>query len=297
MLFLNSSKTAHACGVYQYGKRLLHILQKRLIVNYQEVETKEEYVQCVTNCKDPIVIINYHSSLFPWFTKEMENITTAKYYYIYHESGLPEGVLPSQVLNTDPTATYGIPLPRPIFLPKTVSQKSTNIICPKIGSFGFGFANKNFPKIVSMVQEQFDWAIIYLHIPFSYYGDKEGVSAVSISQQCKDIIRKPGIQLYVTHDFVTDETLSEFLSSNDLNIFLYEEGEGRGCSSVLDFAVGVNTPIAVSNSQMFRHIYDDSICAYKRPFIDIILEDPIYIKSFREKWSHTNLTRVFASLL
>lgn len=297
MLFINSPHKTHACGVYQYGKRLVTILQKQLIVQYKEVETQEEYIHSISNCGDSIVVINYHVSLFPWLTRDMERTKDLKYYYIYHESGLPNGVLPHQVLNTDPTSSYGIPIPRPLFLQETACMKNKNIACPKIGSFGFGFTNKNFPKIVSMVQEQFDRAMIHLHIPFAYHGDKDGGIATSTSQQCRDILYKPGIDLVITHNFITDEELIEFLSSNDLNIFLYVEGEERGCSSVLDFALGVNTPIAISNSQMFRHIYNDSINAYKRPLIDIMLDSPHYIQSFRDKWSHAEIAKVFSSLI
>ncbi len=38
---------------------------------------------------------------------------------------------------------------------------------------------------------------------------------------------------------------------------------GRGLSSVIDYAISVKKPIGISNSNMFRHIYSDEICLYK----------------------------------
>jgi len=43
---------------------------------------------------------------------------------------------------------------------------------------------------------------------------------------------------------------------------MYDKCENRSISSVIDYAISVNTPIGISNSLMFQHIYNDDICLY-----------------------------------
>ena len=53
-----------------------------------------------------------------------------------------------------------------------------------------------------------------------------------------------------------------FLSKNDLNIFLYEHQGNRGISSATDWAIAVKRPLAVTKNSMFRHLFHcyPSIC-------------------------------------
>lgn len=60
------------CGVYQYGKRLHHILQtyQEIGYEYQEVETEQEYYQLMDNHHYNAVIYNYCPPTMPWLNEQ-----------------------------------------------------------------------------------------------------------------------------------------------------------------------------------------------------------------------------------
>ena len=92
----------------------------------------------------------------------------------------------------------------------------------------------------------------------------------------------------IIHDFLDDNDILYFLSKNTINVFLYDYMHGRGISSTIDFALSVDTPLAISDSYMFRHIYDDSICLYKTSFQDCMSNSMSIITKFRDIYSHKN---------
>ncbi|MEJ7829575.1 MAG: hypothetical protein WKF91_15300, partial [Segetibacter sp.] len=66
---------------------------------------------------------------------------------------------------------------------------------PVIGSFGFATPGKGFDKIVRLVQEEFDEAIINFNIPYAKYGDESGLNARKIADECRILVKKASIQL------------------------------------------------------------------------------------------------------
>ena len=80
-----------------------------------------------------------------------------------------------------------------------------------------------------------------------------------------------------------------FLDSTDLNIFLYDyvkPDNNVGISSVIDFALSVDTPIAISNSYMFRNIYNDNICLNKNSITHCIFNSNAHLDKYRREYSH-----------
>ena len=75
-------------------------------------------------------------------------------------------------------------------------------------------------------------------------------------------------------------------------MFMYDRMQGRGISSALDHALSVNVPIAISNSYMFRHIYNDSICADINSLEQIRQQLP-YLDQFKEKYSKDSILKWF----
>lgn len=277
ILFINSAEKR--CGVYQYGLRLYRSVKDHMPMDYVEVATLDEYRAAVAGRSR--VIVNYYHSLFPYLNNSTQD-EAIKFYYIYHESiftDLREGL----TLNVDPTHPEGIP--RPIAYNDNTVYSTSDLNNPVIGTFGFGFQNKEFEKVVDLVQSQFDTATIRMQMPGAYWGDANSDQARWCGELCRSRVTKPGIRVHVTHDFMSDEDLFGFLSSNDLNIFLYPAYTGRSCSSVIDYALGVNRPLAISDSDMFRHIYSDAICAYKTPLRTIIANGPVVNAAFQAKWS------------
>ncbi|MFA6006943.1 MAG: hypothetical protein WC764_04450, partial [Candidatus Paceibacterota bacterium] len=123
-----------------------------------------------------------------------------------------------------------------------------------VGSFGFATPKKGFERIVEKVQEEFDEAIIRLNMPSADFGDTDGARARAIAERCRKSIYKKGIRLEISHEFFNKEQLLGFLAGNSMNVFMYEDTGGRGISSVLDNALAVKRPVAVTRCPMFRHV-------------------------------------------
>jgi hypothetical protein len=300
VLFINH-KIAN-CGVYQYGKRLYDILKTDENINYiyNEIDSYEEYIALLT--LDYVAIIyNYHCSTIPWLNhaniqRRVKNIG------IPHESAMDMFDI---ICNIDPTIqeTYNhYALPRPIY------ENYINSMCeddtnekqfinaykdsglPIFGSFGFGFDNKGFDRIIRTVNEQYDHAIIKFVIPIAYY-DPDPMRVHKMKQICMNTNKKEGIIVMITHDFFTNEDLLRFLKSNTMNIFLYDYMGGRGISSTIDYALSVKVPLGISDSFMFRNIYSDKICIYKRPICEIMEESVGYCDNFLKLYSHENVRK------
>lgn len=285
VLFFNHC--VKACGVYQYGKRLSNILIKSEDIKfiYVEIESNEEYIVACQSFRHDAIIYNFHASTLPWL-----NINTIQKIKpnicINHES---HHDCFDFCINISPLDGNGIPRP---LLPKLSIQNVENII-PIIGSFGFGFNNKGFDKIIKYVNEQYDEAIIRLNITNPHFGDGNNRTI----EMCNNVSRKPGIQVIITHDFMTDDQLLNWLSQHTINLFLYDTMYGRGPASVIDYALAVDVPIGISDSYMFRHLYHDEICVYKTPIKDIIKNGLSIVNQYKEEWSHDNLRNKMCNYL
>lgn len=295
ILFINHKEKQ--CGVYQYGYRIAMILQKSTAYNfiYCEVEHEIEFDDLIWEHSPIAVFYNYHIATMGWVNDFiLEEYPDIKHYGIYHEGNDAMKISFDYYLNTDSTTLdvrNKFSLPRPLFEDFQMEYVKNSV--PIIGSFGFGFNNKGFERLCSMVNEQFDEAVIRLHIPFSHYGDSEGHSARGIVSKCVELLTKPTINLVATHDFLSDHEVLDFLAQNTLNAFLYDEMPNRGLSSVIDYALSVNVPIAITNTDMFRHIKNTypSIVIENTSLKDIIEAGTIPLKQYKNMWSNDNLIK------
>jgi hypothetical protein len=291
ILFLNHK--IKNCGVYQYGLRLYEILQDEKYI-YSEIDSYEEYKNIITRSSlITHIIYNYHQSTMPWLNnytiqKRVKNIG------IPHES--PHNLF-DIICNIDPNAPESIhtqikrySLPRPIY--ESFETKTNAFIdmhkdsgLPIFGSFGFGFQNKGFHKMVEMINQQYDNAIIKLVIPIAHF-DPDPFTVERMKHMCFQKNIKPGIILLITHDFFSTNEILTFLQSNTMNIFLYDQMYGRGISSAIDYAISAKKPIGISNSHMFRNVYSDELCLYKYK-IDYCLKQST--SKYLKEYSHENM--------
>lgn len=293
ILFFNHKQKQ--CGVYQYGYRTGSILTKSTKFNfvYCEVESEAEYLSLMHTHNPVAVFYNYHPSTMSWFGNDcIVRFNKAIHFGLHHEGSEPGIRFNGGCIVLDSTFkdTHDhFAVPRPLIEGVEVTYKQNDI--PVISSFGFGFGNKGFGRLVKMVNDQFDEAIIRLHIPFAYYGDRNGDSVRSIYPGCQNEVKKPGIKLVITNDFMTDAELLNWLAASNLNAFLYDEMPGRGLSSVIDYALSVNVPLAITKTHMFRHIVNTSpsICVEDRSLKDIIQSGAGALQQYRERWSNQKL--------
>lgn len=287
ILFLNHTK--EKCGVYNYGKRIYDIWKKSNNYNfiYKEVGNLDDYLNIDFN-NYKIIIYNYCGPTMPWLTN---STITKKCFNIgmLHES---YGHI------FDSTIDVSGDVPRPIFdtIPTTINSTNDEIInflnygindsIPIISSFGFGYQFKGFDKIIKYANEQFEKVIIKIIMPFNDFGDSDGINAKYVANLCNVVNTNPNIKLMIIHDFLDDNDILYFLNKSTINIFLYDTQFGRGFSSTIDFALSVNVPLGISDSYMFRHIYNDEICVYKNYINNIIQKGTNYVIENRNKYSH-----------
>jgi hypothetical protein len=314
VLFLNHKSIK--CGVYQYGKRVYDIIKNTKNINYIyfEIQNLQEYNDILnTNLDMDYIIYNYHTATMHWLNNN--NISkTHKNICIQHD--LDEYDFFDIILRLDITLTECPPIkyniPRPIYenvneitknylstnnnFNNFLNYKESNVIT--IGSFGFGSNHKGFDKIIELVSNQYDNAIIKLLIPLSDFGPKE-YEINHILNLCKSKLTKPGIKVLTFHEFITNTELLMFLNNNDINLFLYDSIVSHNCglSSVIDYAISVDKPFGISNSNMFRHIYNSEIDVYKNSINNIINLSNFYNKKFQKEYSNENLINKIKNVL
>ena len=174
-------------------------------------------------------------------------------------------------------------VPSKLNVKEFIEYREENV--PIFGSFGFGFNRKGFDKIIQLINNQYDNAIIKLVMPHA----ETCPSDENIINRCIGNITKAGIKLMVTHDFFDENDILLFLQSNTMNIFMYETHQSAGVSSVIDYALSVKIPIAISDASWFRHIYSDEICVYKRSIKDILNTSRSYCEQYLDIFSNDRL--------
>jgi len=290
------------CGVYQYGRNVADALRKskKYSFIYAECSGVKEFLSIVDSAMPAAIIYNYHPyppSTLPWLKKRIIRKIKVPHIDIMHEAtqqvtDSAGGSFFQYHIAPDPTLLLKNPI---VYKTGRLIPKYLNINdlpeIPTIGSFGFGTAGKGFETLISTVQKEFDEAIIRLHIPFAAFGDSDGSEARTIAKRCKELIVKPGIELMLSHDFLGQEQLLDFLAKNSINAFFYEKNKGRGISSVIDYALAVQRPIAITKSNMFRHIYSTcpSICIEDANLKEIMNNGFEPLLQYCREWNEENL--------
>ena len=167
---------------------------------------------------------------------------------------------------------------------------------PTFGTFGFGFVDKGFPRIIQAVQQQYDHAVIRMHIASNKFGSTD--EAQQRVTECLNLINKPGISLVATHNLISPQELLQFLGQNTANIFLYHNMY-RGISSTIDYALAVRRPIIISKSYMFRHIWEaqPSILFEEKSIPEIVANGFTPLEPFMQAWHPQNLANELTAII
>lgn len=332
VLFVTHKKAQ--CGIYEFGQNIFNVLKNSGLYKFVKVECSSlnDLTLEIDKHSPSLIIYNYHPSVLPWVATKVaprlyrNNIISIPIHQI--------GIIHEITQNIADTATiyrrkylpgtriklsnslfdfYIAPDPT-LLLRNSKVYKTGRLIpeyqnnfplpaIPTIGSFGFGTPKKGFEKIVTIVQQEFDEAIIRFNIPSADFADKEGINAKLIADKCRSLLTKPKITLNITHDFLTDNEVLDFLAQNTINVFLYEDTGNRGVSSAIDNALAVKRPVAISDSTMFRHLFDviPSISISNNSLPTIIGNTFAPLQKHYNEWNAENLLweyeRIVSSIL
>jgi hypothetical protein len=303
VLFVSHKKKQ--CGIYQYGKNIAQALEgsKKYAFIYGEAESESEFQALLKAHRPAALIYNYYPATMPWFTEQLAASINVPQGGLMHEvtqqtANDADNALFDFHICPDPTLQTSNPI---VFKTGRLIPRYINFTplpsVPTIGSFGFGFPDKGFERVVALVQQEFDHAKIRFHIPFNDNPlvETDGHLGRATAERCRQLIHKPGIALEISHDFLDMRGLLDFLAGNSLNIFLYDEAKDRGISSTIEHALAVQRPLAISRCGMFRHVIDasPSIIATESPLAQIISNGIAPLIGFYGDWNVGNLVKQY----
>ena len=318
------------CGVYEFGNNVFNAIASSSIYKFYKIECDDidELKEGIAACKPKAIIFNYHPSVMPWlcskvskgvYKNNIAEIDVIKLGIIHevtqHIADTATGytnkiILGASQKKLNSLFDYYIAPDPTLLLKNSIVYKTGRLIIEYtrpvqelnelvFGSFGFATPKKGFEKVVEKVQEEFDNATIKLNIPPADFGDEKGENAKLIAKNCRALVKKPGIKLEISHDFLSHNQLLDFLSSNTLNVFMYEDKNGRGISSATDSALAVKRPIAISRCLMFRHILEiePSVCVEDNSLRIILSNGFAPLEKVVREWSKEVLTWEYERIL
>jgi tetratricopeptide (TPR) repeat protein len=307
MVLIISHKKSQ-CGVYQYGVDIANSLKKSKVHDfvYAECSSQSELHEAIVRYNPKVIIYNYHPATMPW----LDGCITRHYHIcqlsIIHEVTQENADNATQevfdgFLCPDPTLKENHPyvFKTARLIPPFCNYQNMPDI-PTIGSFGFGFSNKGFERLIDIAQKEFDSVRIRIHMPFNDIVDINGEThAIKTAERCRRMVTNKNAELQINHSYLSKEELLEFLAGNTLNAFFYDTLNGRGISSVTDSALAVRRPIAITKSGMFRHIWNaaPSICIEDSDLKTIIRNGIAPLVPFYNDWSEANFIRRYEEII
>lgn len=300
IVFLNSSSGAPRCGVYQMGKRIGRTLVEHLGAHYCAGDANAAVAALRVYTVPRVVVYNWHPWTMPWAEELVRQFPNHKHVGLVHEmsAAAPHGgaeTFPYRMV-CDPTfpANNQTTFRSVRHVPRYDGRPPQNARFT-VGSFGFAGGHKLFPAMVKKVSEAFVAPLVRLHIPYAYYVDGTGELARGYEHACRAKLSQ-GAELEITHDFLDEDALLDWLGGNDLNVFFYEKNVGSGASSSLDYAIAVRRPIAVNGSYMFRHVHDP-LGKYPETDLATSARNASVVERLYREWSPERLAGDYKAML
>lgn len=299
-LFINTQKAV--CSIHESGLMVYNCIKEsqNYTLDYLELSPASLGIPADYN----FYLFNYHFSTTGWLdTKSVKKLPGLKGTIILE-------VLPNDPFVycspfdfdfycvLDPSMTFKhkkvFVFPRPLDEyngPLSVQENTF----PVIGTFGFATKGKGFEHVVGAVNKEFERAIIRINIPHGTYTDPSHHYALKLAEQCRSL-SKSGVEVQVTHKFMSKEDLIYWCSENTLNCFLYDR-DMPGLAATTDQAITSERPLAISNNPTFRHIMK-----YLEPYPKQSLKDSIrnsaeLVKKMKADWSAGSFLSRFEKML
>jgi len=185
-------------------------------------------------------------------------------------------------------------------LPPTTTHVYEDGDKPIIGFQGFGPPHKGIARLAHKVQEEFDEAILRLHIPFGYYVDfvNNYDTPNARVQEVKSIITKPGIELQVSHELMETDEVVDWLAHNTINCYFYDYLDGAGIASSPDYALAARRPIALAHSHQFRNFWNTpEIFIENKTIKEIIAQGTAPLDKYYAAYSPESVYRDYTAML
>jgi hypothetical protein len=298
------------CGIHQYGVNIWNALFK---------SRKHAYIYCecsgdlqlqgyIKSIRPSAIIYNHYPATMPWLTPTVTRRYTVPQLGIMHEvtqesADNATNELFDYHLCPDPTLIENNPICRKTkrLIPPYINHKPYPAI-PTIGSFGFGFSDKGFERLVTYVQDNLDDAAINLLMPDNHIvGKRIELNPKLTAKRCRELVRKPRITLNINHGFLSHVELLDFLAGNTINCFLYDVEKHKGISSTVEQALAVHRPIALTRCGMFRHMFSAPVFIEDLPLWEIVNQGIEPLKPFYREWSEqafiNDYDRIIGSIL
>jgi hypothetical protein len=286
------------CGIYQYGYNIHKALKKseKFEFVYVECQNKKDLVKSIRSNEPTVIIYNHYPATMPWLNTKITQQFNMPQCGIVHE--VTQAVVDNAnqdlfdyLLCPDPTIVETKPF---VFRTRRLIPSYVNSTAlPKkitIGSFGFGFSDKGFERIIQTVQKEFENAKIIFQMPYNDIVDKDGKQfALATARRCRKLITRPGIDLEIRHKFLSRGKLLDFLAGNSINVFFYDVEKYKGISSTIEHALAVQRPLAINKCGMFRHVFSasPSICIEERSLNEILNQGVAPLVPFMNEWSES----------
>ncbi len=285
-LFVNAYGVQE-CGVWQFGKNLYDILQlsTKLQWKYCEPESRGN-LMAFAQIYDPDVILYNWSSIMGGWLEEAPFSFFKKQAMVFHDGEVSDKF--EAVFFADPTAkldgkwhVIGRPIPQIDQFLYSVSGKNSQFT---VGCHGFLGAWAD--EVVKRVMHEFEAARIRLLLPYSKYCDPDGNVARAVADKCRHMVKGTDTQLMISHSFLTQVQLLDWLSANDLNCYIRPLDPWRGVSSAPDAALAVRKPIAVNVCSAFRHLHNlkPTIVVDHSSLMDIVGHGLAPFVKFKQDW-------------
>jgi hypothetical protein len=261
ILFVNHRR--RRCGVHEFGDEIWRQLaaSKRFNFVLVECDSIEDLLNEVERYAPAAIVFNYHPTTMPWAPSAAIASADVPTIGVIHDVTTEmadgwRGPFFDRLVTHDPglrsSNSLFVPAPRPLprYRPTAVPPETGPI---RVGSFGFASPDKGFEQLMQAAQDSFDECLIRLHMPAGDFSDSDGTLARELVKQCRSLIRKKGVSLEVSHEFIPRDQLLEFLASNHINALFYEPDRGLGgISSAADLAIASGRPMALRRGKMFR---------------------------------------------
>lgn len=299
-LFINNAKAQDS--IYESGLMVFNCLSlsDAYQLDYVEIDKANRSIPLGYD----FYFFNYHAGTLGWLDtskiKKIPGFTITMVLEIL--PGDPFVMCPDNHFDAycviDPTIRLRNPrvfaFPRPLEkvsgLPPYVEKE-----IPVIGTFGFATRGKGFQHVVEAVNREFERAVVKINIPFGNFVQESEAYSEFLEKICREKAKK-GIEVLVTHDYMSKEQLIEWCSQNTLNCFLYDRNM-PGLAATTDQAIVSGRPLAVSRNDTFRHIL-----LYLPPYPEWSLKESIArsgtgVRQMQDDWAPLNFARKFEELL